>query len=476
MVKIKNLQVNIEGTIAVDDVSFEVLDGSILGIVGESGSGKTQTALAIAGLLSNESTMSGEIWLDDVCLSSLKGKERREYNGTKISVIFQEPMSSLNPLQKVGRQIDEVLRLHRKELNAAERKERVLKILDEVEIDEPERVYNQYPHELSGGMRQRIVIAIASILRPGLIIADEPTTSLDSETAKSILALLMKLNKKYNRTILFISHDLKVVRELCSEVLVMQGGKIVERGNVDAIFENPKEEYTKKLLESAYLKPKAETVEASEDLMLEVKDVSLYYNDKEDGFFGKRFRDYVLQGISFKVHKGQIVGIVGSSGKGKSTLAKAILGLHKEYDGEIICNVNNMQMVFQDPFDSLNPSMKVGDIIAEPLRVNHVCSRSEIKPRVIDMLEKVGLSAEYYDRMPDELSGGQRQRVSIALSLIGGCKFIVADEPCSALDVTVQKQVMELFLKLQKEMGLTILLISHDAELIGAMCDEVVEL
>lgn len=481
MVKIKNLQVNIEDTMAVSNVSFEVGEGEILGIVGESGSGKTQTCLAIAGLLSNEAKMSGEVWFDDVCISKLSGKERRDYNGDIISMIFQEPMTSLNPLFKVGPQIEEVLKLHRKDLSSDERRERVLKILDEVEIDEPKRVYDQYPHELSGGMRQRVVIAIAAILHPKLIIADEPTTSLDNETAGAILKLILKINKKYNNSVIFISHDLKVIRKVCKNVLVMKDGVIVERGLVEDIFENPTEEYTKKLLECAYLEPKQAIVADADnqdknDLILQVENVSLYYNDKEKGFFGKKFRDYVLKDLNFSVNKGEVVGIVGSSGSGKTTLAKAILGIHKEYDGNIIMHTKSAQMVFQDPFDSLNPSMKIGDIISEPLRVSRKYSRTEMKNMVIAMLSKVGLSEEFYDRYPDELSGGQRQRISIATALINGSDFIVADEPCSALDVTVQKQIMELFLKLQKEMNIAILLISHDEELVKAMCDRVVEI
>lgn len=480
MVKINNLQVNIEDTLAVADVSFEVAEGEILGIVGESGSGKTQTCLAIAGLLSNEAKMSGEVWFDDVCISHLSGKERRDYNGDVISMIFQEPMTSLNPLLKVGNQIEEVLKLHRKDLTAKERYDRVIKILDEVEIDEPARVYEQYPHELSGGMRQRIVIAIAAILHPKLIIADEPTTSLDSETSEAILKLILKINKKYNNSVIFISHDLKVVRKICKNVIVMKEGIIVERGSVSDIFENPKEDYTKKLLECAYLSNKdilPENIEDKDkDLILDVKNVSLYYNDKEKGFFGKKFRDYVLRDISFNVKKGEIVGIVGSSGKGKTTLAKAILGLHKEFDGEIKLFAKGTQMVFQDPFDSLNPTLTVADIIAEPLRVAGKLGKNEIKEKVYDMLDKVGLSNDFCNRFPDELSGGQRQRVSIAVALINGNDFIVADEPCSALDVTVQKQIMELFLKLQKEMNIAILLISHDEELVKAMCDRVQEI
>ncbi len=481
MVKIKNLQVKIEDTMAVSDVSFDVKEGEILGIVGESGSGKTQTCLAIAGLLSNEAKMSGEVWFDDECLSNMSGAKRRSYNGDDISMIFQEPMTSLNPLLKVGSQIEEVLKLHRKDLSADERRERVLKILDEVEIDEPSRVYAQYPHELSGGMRQRVVIAIAAILHPKLIIADEPTTSLDNETAQAILKLILKINKKYNNSVIFISHDLKVIRKVCKNVLVMKDGVIVERGLVEEIFENPTEEYTKKLLECAYLEPKKAVKEgtdkqAKDDLILQVENVSLYYNDREKGFFGKRFRDYVLKGLNFRVDKGEVVGIVGSSGSGKTTLAKAILGMHKEYDGNINMYTKGAQMVFQDPFDSLNPSMKIGEIISEPLHVTRKYSRTEVKDMVMDMLSKVGLSEEFYDRYPDELSGGQRQRISIATALINGSDFIVADEPCSALDVTVQKQIMELFLKLQKEMNIAILLISHDEELVKAMCDRVVKI
>lgn len=474
MVEVNNLNVNIEGFEAVKNLSFKIEQGEILGVVGESGSGKTMTSLAISGLMPITGAVSGEVVFDGINLMKLKSSKRRKYNGKHISVIFQEPMTSLNPLVKVGKQIEEVLLLH-ENLSKTERNERIIKILNEVEINEPQKVCHKYPHELSGGMRQRIVIAMASILNPALIIADEPTTSLDVNTSDAILRLISKINKKHNNSVLFISHDLKVIRKICSRVLVMKDGEIVEAGSTKEIFEAPKQDYTKKLLECAYLDKKL-PVCLSENKVLEVKNVTLYYNEREKSLLGKKYKNEILNNINFSVNEGEIVGIMGDSGRGKTTLAKALLGIHKGYTGEIIHYTKQPQMVFQDPYSSLNPMMKIGQILAEPLKAAGGYSKVQIKEKVMETLIKVGLSPEFYDRYPDELSGGQRQRVSIAAAIINQCKFIIADEPCSALDVTVQKQILELFLKLQKEMNLAILLISHDKEVVEAVCDKVIRL
>ncbi len=467
MLSVKNLTIEFDDKRVVDDISFTVYDGEILGIVGESGSGKTMSMLAVAGLLPYAADVSGEIYIDDTEINHLPAKLRRKYNGDEISMIFQEPMTSLNPTMKVGKQIEEMLKIHCKNrLSRKDKKEAVYTILKDVNFENPKEIYNMYPHNLSGGMRQRIMIAMALILNPSLMIADEPTTALDSENEKEILNLIMKLNEEKRVSIVFVSHNLELIHKISDRVLVMYEGKIVESGDTDEVFRDPKDEYTKKLLDAIVKEPKTEILGSDENI-IEVENLSLYYKKNRE-------RKYIKTDINFAIKKGEILGIQGRSGCGKTTLAKTLLGFHKGYEGEITNNSVMPQMVFQDPFGSLNPVRTIRQIVAEPLVVQGKYSKEEIEEKVIKVLTDVGLKEKHLNRYPSELSGGQRQRVSIAVALIGGSNFIIADEPVSALDVTIQKQILSLLLKLQKEYGLSILFISHDEDVMKQMCDRII--
>lgn len=478
MIRIENLTVSFKDDIGngnvVDDVSFDIGKGEIIAIVGESGSGKSMTALSIIGLLKKTAKIKGKIYLDNVELTTLSKKERRDYMGDEIAMIFQEPMTSLNPVMKVGKQVAEMIKLHKNvfkkdgKLTRKDIKKIVVDMFEKVDLPEPEELYDKYPHELSGGMRQRVMIAMATLCNPKLLIADEPTTALDVQNQEQILELLKKINKEKQISILMISHDLNVVEKMASRIIVMNKGKIVEQGITYEIINSPKEEYTKKLIASIP-RGKKPFKETTRDIMVKAKDLSIYYME------GNK-RDYVINNLSFEIYKGEILGLVGKSGFGKTTISKTILGIHKYFDGEVINNAKHSQMVFQDPFSSLNPAKTIGWILEEPLRIRTELSNEERENKVKKMLSKVGLSEDFMNRKPSELSGGQRQRVSIALAIIGGADFIIADEPVSALDVTIQAQVMELLLSLQKEFNLTMLFISHDIHVIDKMCDRVMRI
>ena len=507
----------------VRDVSFRMGEGEILGIIGESGSGKTMTALAVMGLMKRsalisdgeilfraaraylpenykktadtaseaesvpagaeaaaesaeagtdsaeaaaESTESGTDSGEMIDLLKLSREELRRVQGRGIAMIFQEPMSSLNPTMRIGKQVEEALFVHT-DLSAQERKERAMAVLQDVELD-AEDVYYKYPHELSGGMRQRAMIAAALVMRPKLLIADEPTTALDVSVQGQILSLLRKLNKKYGMGILFISHDLRVVRNFCSNVLIMRKGVVVERGEMEQVFLNPQHEYTKELLRE-YTGAMSEVSEEP-PAVLEIRDLYVQYEKKE-----------VLKGVDLTLYEDEIVGIVGKSGCGKSTLANTILGFVKAKSGTVTHYTSLPQMVFQDPYSSLNPKRTIGWILEEPLRIRakragseeHCRTKEKRQERVREILEKVGLPAEFAARYPHELSGGQRQRVSIALALILGSKLIIIDEGLSALDVTIRHQTMDFLVRIKDEFSLTYMFISHDLELVMRMCDRV---
>lgn len=472
----------------VSNVSFSIEKGEILGIVGESGSGKTMTALTIAGLLKRHAKVDeGTISFikrdgKEEELLSLSEREMRKLQGDEIDMIFQEPMTALNPTMRIGEQIEEALRLHTN-LSKEEREQRVLKALEDVELYDSVELRKKYPHELSGGMRQRVMIAAAIVCRPRLLIADEPTTALDVNTQKSILQLLKKLNQKYRMGILFISHNLRVVNMLCERVLVMKDGEIVETGKTETIFTNPKQEYTKKLIaalpkqlpgecetEDAEVPlNKRETCEEHGNKVLELRHVNAFYRE------GK-VRRQVLKDVSFTLYEGEIVGLVGESGSGKSTLCKSILGLVKEYDGEVMHYTKYPQMVFQDPYSSLNPKRTIGKILEEPLLIRKDGTKTSRRQQAEVMLEKVHLPREIFGRYPKELSGGQRQRVSLASALMTGSRFILADEALSALDVTVQAQMIRLLKELQKEECLTYLFVSHDLDVVRMICDRILVL
>lgn len=475
----------------VNDISFSLKEGEVLGIAGESGSGKSMTALAVMGLLP-EGARRGfrELFFDGkrLCAEQKREKKqeeklRQELSGKEIAMIFQEPLTSLNPVLTIKKQMEEPLLLHRT-LSATEREEEVLSALSRAELKHPEKLLDDYPHHLSGGMRQRVMIAMAMINRPRLLIADEPTTALDAVTEREIVGLIGRLAKENHTAVIFISHDLGILRELCDRVMIMKDGRIVESGSAARIFEAPEKEYTKQLMQAAGrafrtvdapggAADNAAALSGGEPVLL-AENVSVVYR-KSGGLFRKPVEKQAVAGVSFSVSAGEIFGIVGESGCGKSTLLKAVSGLLPGYGGSIRRREGEIgvQMVFQDPYTSLNPAKRVGWILEEPLRLNTRLDREERRERVRGILKETELPDDVITRYVSELSGGQRQRVAIAAALISRPELVLLDEPVSALDVTVQAQILELLLRLQREHGLTYVFVSHDMSVVQRICDRV---
>ncbi|MBR4994218.1 MAG: ABC transporter ATP-binding protein [Lachnospiraceae bacterium] len=455
----------------VYDFDLSMEEGEIVGLVGESGSGKSMSALAIAGLLNRHDMQKrGHIMFEGKDLLNCPREELRSHQGKDIGIIFQEPMTSLNPVKKIGWQVEENLRNHT-DLGPEERKKRVLKALKDVELPDPERVYNSFPHQLSGGMRQRVMIASAMICNPKLLIADEPSTALDVSVQAQILKLLKRLNKTHNTAILFISHDLSLIRRLCERVLVMKGGYVVESGKTEQIFNAPEHEYTKKLI-AAIPNCEGRQDPIHKENILMARNITVSFKGEKKSLFQKAERVEVLHGLNMRIKRGEILGLVGGSGCGKSTLAKAITGM-VPYEGSMQFDCDSPKMVFQDPYASLNPAKTVGWILEEPLKNCTDLKKEERQKKVIDALLEVGLDEVYKDRYPGELSGGQRQRVCIAQALMLEPELLIADEPVSALDVTIQEQIIALLQDLQKKRGLAILFISHDLRVVYKICNYV---
>ncbi|MBB2181644.1 ABC transporter ATP-binding protein [Lachnospiraceae bacterium MD1] len=489
----------------VDHVSFTMEEGEIIGIVGESGSGKSMSSLAIMSLLPKDArVMEGKILFDgkDILTSSLE--EQRALKGTHMAMIFQEPMTSFNPVLTVGAQVEEMLRLH-ETCDPTEYKNRTIAIMKEAGLLEAEDIYHKYPHQLSGGMRQRAMIAMAMIAGPKLLIADEPTTALDVTIQKKIIMLLKEINQRHGTAILFVSHDLGVITSICNRVLVMKDGRIVEQGIAKELFLNPKTEYTKMLIEAApvtWMSQLMKPVKDSEDFdqeknkdgvsvteanrenaLVSVENLNVYYREHGKRVFSSSKAKHVVKNASLQIIKGEVLGIVGESGSGKTTLAKAIAGLIRDtegvvrwnYDGAIegITRYNRPQMVFQDPYGSLNPSKRVDWILQEPLRIQGGYTKKERQAKVIEIIQQVGLSKEHLNRYMSQLSGGQRQRVAIAAALILNPELIILDEPVSALDVTIQAQILELLKHLQKKYHLSYLFISHDLNVVYQICNRI---
>ncbi len=500
LLKIEDLTIafsdNEIGTSVLNHVSFTVEEGEILGIVGESGSGKTMSVLAVMGLLPKEATIiDGKILYDDREILFLSEEEKRKLKGTQMAMIFQEPMTSFNPVLTIGVQVEEMLRLHEK-CSTAEYRVRTIEIMKEVGLEEAEDIYYKYPHQLSGGMRQRAMIALAMIAGPKLLVADEPTTALDVTIQKKILMLLKKINQMHNTAIILVSHDLGVISSICDRAIVMKDGIIEETGSPYELFHQPKTEYTKKLIKAApvtWMKQVKEDLKEQvndegsgkqpDQFMLEVNNLNVYYIENSKGIFARRIRKQVVKNASLHIRKGETLGIVGESGCGKSTLAKAIAGLISDMDGVVSIAmeeaqngpkaIGRPQMVFQDPYGSMNPAKKIGWILEEPLRIHGGLSKEERKARVKEVIKQVGLNEQHLERYVSQLSGGQRQRVAIASALILNPKLIILDEPVSSLDVTVQAQILDLLKELQEKYQLSYLFISHDLNVIYQICDRI---
>lgn len=543
LLEIKNLRTEFrtenETVTAVNGISFSVNKGETIGIVGESGSGKSVTSLSIMRLIASPpgKITGGEMLFNSatqgiVDLASLPEKQLRKLRGNEIAMIFQEPMTSLNPVYTCGNQVMESLLLH-KNLSRSAAKARTIELFKEVQLPRPEQLFDSYPHQLSGGQKQRVMIAMAISCNPSLLIADEPTTALDVTVQKSILELLQKLQQQYQMGILFITHDLGVIAELADKVVVMYRGSIVEQGSVNDIFTKPQHPYTKGLLacrppmnirlkrlpivadfmiadnSGLLVENKATVTDITQQLVITAKEratrlSNLYaqapllqlkslktYFPVSKGIFGK-VTDYVkaVDSITFDVYPGETLGLVGESGCGKTTLGRSILRLVEPTAGEIIykgvniCNLSyeemrkmrkEMQLIFQDPYSSLNPRITIGKAIMEPMQVHKVLANDhDRKNKVIELLERVSMSEKHFDRYPHEFSGGQRQRICIARALALGPKFIICDESVSALDVSVQAQVLNLLNELRAEFGFTYIFISHDLSVVKFMSDRMV--
>ncbi|MEM6415227.1 MAG: ABC transporter ATP-binding protein [Pseudomonadota bacterium] len=489
VLSVENLKVHFDtpdGVVqALNGVSISVSRGEVVAIVGESGSGKSQIAISTLGILASNGHASGKIVFQKQNLLGLSRRQMNGIRGSRIAMIFQEPMTSLDPLYSIGDQIIELLKVH-KGLTKADAKAKALELLNLVQIPEPERRMRSFPTELSGGQRQRVMIAMALANEPDLLIADEPTTALDVTTQSEILQLLASLNQEMGMSIILITHDLGIVEAFADRVYVMNKGELKEQGKTKDVFENPLTSYTKALL-SADPEGAKMPVDSAADIILDAKDIQVVYGDGP-GFMKKDSRFRAIHDVAVKLREGQTIGVVGESGSGKSTLGRALLkltdsvgnivylgkDLQKLTDNEIMPLRNQLQMVFQDPYGSLSPRMTVLDIVEEGLRTHlpHL-TKDQRNAKALDMLARVGLDASVRNRFPHEFSGGQRQRIAIARAMVLRPKVVILDEPTSALDRTVQKEVIELLRDLQSEYGLSYIFISHDLAVVRAMADYV---
>jgi len=478
---------NPNGERIIDGVSLKVHLGETLCVVGESGSGKSVTALTVMGLLQKGALVpsGGSVKLVGEELLTASDRRLRQLRATTMAMIFQEPMTALNPVVPVGRQIDEVLRVHTN-LDARARRRKILDMMEQVRLPEVARIFASYPHRLSGGQRQRIMIAMALVLEPKLLIADEPTTALDVTTQKQILTLIRDLQRDHGTAVLFITHDMGVVAEIADRVAVMRSGRLVETGKLDTILRQPAMEYTRNLLASVpSLVPRAPRDDTTEPVVLETNQLGKIY--RERSFFGKTREVAAAEGVTLTLHKGRTLGIVGESGSGKSTVARCIVRLIDPTSGGVrlagreISDLSRrllqphrkrIQIIFQDPYRSLNPRVTIGETIAEG-PVNYGMPRDEALAKARELLELVDLPPDAISRYPHQFSGGQRQRIAIARALALDPDVLVADEAVSALDVSVQAQVLELLDEIQNRLGIALLFITHDLRVAAQICDDV---
>jgi len=490
LLSVENLSLTVDGKKLLKGVSFDIQQGDIFALVGESGSGKSLTSLAIMRLLPDViSVSSGDIKLKNESLFLLPEYKMQKIRGRSIAMIFQEPMSALNPVMTVGEQVAEVIKIHLG-LKKEAIKEKVISLFEEVALKDPKERYHWYPHQLSGGQKQRVMIAIALACEPDLLIADEPTTALDVTIQAKVLELLKKIQVKRNLSILFITHDMAVVAQVADRVAVMRDGEIVEEASCNIFFTEPKHSYTKSLLRDAMSSKEYKAIADKPQRLLEVEGLKVHFPIKK-GFFKRTVgHTKAVDGVSFSIPKGKTLALVGESGSGKSTIGKAILSLLATTQGTIrfedqdLAHLSSsalkpyrrkIQVVFQDPFSALNPRMTIGDIIREGMVSLGVGSKSRVSQdtKIRELLLKVELEADHMHRYPHEFSGGQRQRIGIARALAVEPELIICDEPTSALDVSVRAQILKLLQKLQHESGVSYLFITHDLSIVPTIADEI---
>lgn len=490
VLQVRNLSIRLpagsDRELAVQDVSFDLMPGQTLCVVGESGSGKSMIANSVMGLLPRPfvEPVAGQILFEGSDLLQLGEEQMRELRGSRIGMVFQEPMTALNPVMRIGEQLAEVFDAHLR-MGAEEKRKRILEALADVELPDPHLIIDSYPFRLSGGQRQRVMIACALLLEPRLLIADEPTTALDVTTQAQILKLIASLQQRRGTAVLFITHDFGVVSEIADHVVVMQHGQCVEEGAASEVLVNPRHAYTRQLLD-AIPKGLVRTQEASEHpYVLQVEQLNKIY--RSDGSLLRKGRIvHAARDVSFTLRRGQTLGIVGESGSGKSTVGKCLVGLQEFDSGRILFNgqpleagsrfrsisKGKIQMVFQDPYASLNPRQRIGSAIAAGPIAQGV-PKAQAMARAVELLQLVGLKEEAAQRYPHEFSGGQRQRIGIARALAMEPALLVADEPVSALDVSVQAQVLELFARVREQFHLCMVFITHDLRVAGQLCDHI---
>ncbi len=504
IIQASNLKISFGDFVAVKGISFAVAEGKTLAIVGESGSGKSLTALALMGLLPKGATVQGDIQLhtnnQTHHLTTIDSKQWQQLRGKEMGMVFQEPMSSLNPVMKIGKQLAEVILTHQ-QVNKATAKQQAIDWLRKVQLPNPEKLYERYPHQLSGGQKQRVMIAMAMCNKPVLLIADEPTTALDVTVQQEVIALMRNLQQEHHTAMIFITHDLALAAQIADEVLVMYQGEVMEYGTAADVLQHPQHAYTKALLAC---KPNAAnkgnrlpvvadflqgnvptTTQQAEapigDTLLQVNKLRVWFTENKD-WLGRPV-DYfkAVDDVSFELKRGEVLGLVGESGCGKSTISRSLMGLLPVHEGQILFNNEDLaklhtkdwtrirrqiQMVFQDPYASLNPRMTVGDMLMEPMRTHNIVSHSELQKEASRLLDLVQLPADSMKRYAHQFSGGQRQRIGIARALALRPQLMICDESVSALDVSVQAQILNLLKDLQREFNLTYLFISHDLNVV----------
>ncbi len=482
-----SLEVGRTGIQILKHISFNVNAGEIVGIVGESGSGKSMAARSIVALNPPDiRRTSGSIRFEDRDICTMSKRALRALRGGRVGMVFQEPMTSLNPSMTIGRQMEEGLRLHSRHTKR-ERHQLIVDMLARVGLNDPSAALSAMPHHFSGGMRQRIMLAAMMLLKPALLIADEPTTALDAVVQRDVLELMVELTRENNTAVLMISHDLAMVATYSDRVVVMSQGEIVEQGETQSLLEAPQHAYTGKLLSALPQRMPARAIETTPVARIEVDGLVVDYAARQ-GLFREGKPKRALNGISLNVMPGEVVAVVGGSGSGKTTLGRAIAGLIPPTEGQVLFNGDpispsstnygnyrvNCQMVFQDPYSSLDPRMTVAGLVGEALRHRKDLSADEKRSRVTEILDEVGLAASFATRFPHQLSGGQRQRIAIARAVVTRPQFVIADEPVSALDVTVRAQVLKLFAELQRKHGFSCLFISHDLAVVEQIADRVI--